>query len=367
MKTFPFILFVLITIISCGQENNPTEIIEVEEPIIENSEDFLPENNENPDDFLSNEPETLISIEEEQKAEEERIRLMTIEADKAAREEDERIRETQRNEEELEMERKRNETYELPKRPILEEPILEDGSDNSNENNDLLAYTETSETKTFIHGDEKISHFPLDAMLKRYVSSNGSVNYDGFKNDHSRLKAYLSELSHHTISDSWSRNEKLTYWINAYNAFTIDLILQNYPVKSIMDINGGKAWDLKFIKLGDKTYSLNQIENEIIRPTFKEPRIHFAVNCAAQSCPKLMNGAFFADKLDAQLEKQTKAFVNNTTKNSISETSISVSKIFEWYSDDFGNLISFLNKYSDTKIKSNATISYMEYKWNLNK
>ena len=114
-------------------------------------------------------------------------------------------------------------------------------------------------------------------------------------------------------------------------------------------------------------YSLNQIENDIIRPNFKEPRIHFAVNCAAVSCPKIMNSAFTPDKLDYQLTKQAKSFINGS-KNSITEGSIEISKIFEWYALDFGtSVIEYLNKYSTTTINSDATINYKAYNWDLNK
>ena len=120
------------------------------------------------------------------------------------------------------------------------------------------------------------------------------------------------------------------------------------------------------LKLGSKTLSLNDIENEIIRPTFKEPRIHFAVNCAAKSCPPLLNKAWTASNLEANLEKQTKAFINNSKYNTISSGSAQVSKIFEWYAVDFGDLRTYLNKYSNTKLSSSASINFAEYDWQLN-
>lgn len=214
------------------------------------------------------------------------------------------------------------------------------------------------------------SHSAFNALLKKYVSASGKVNYEGFKTEKSKLVAYTQMLSSTPPQSSWSKNDKLAYWINVYNAFTIKLILDKWPVNSIMDINGGKAWDLKVAKVGTKTYSLNEVENSVIRPTFKEPRIHFAVNCAAVSCPKLLNEAYEGSTLNAQLEKSSKYFVNNTSKNKLSATSVQISKIFEWYGDDFkagGGIIAFLNKYSSVKINSNAKISYLEYKWPLNK
>lgn len=209
-------------------------------------------------------------------------------------------------------------------------------------------------------------HSAWNALLQKYVTAAGEVNYKGFRTEKAKLQTYLDELASHPVEESWLTEEKLAYWINAYNAFTVKLIVDHYPVKSITDLHQGKPWDVKWIKLGKKTYSLNQIENEIIRPQFKEPRIHFAVNCAAKSCPPLLNEAYTADKLDGQLEKQSKAFINNSAYNRIQAKSVQVSKIFEWYADDFGQLIAFLNKYSETRIQGNAKVGFEEYDWALN-
>jgi len=212
----------------------------------------------------------------------------------------------------------------------------------------------------------KISHADFDALLSKYVSNNGVVNYAGFKNNVSKLDTYLDALTNTKLS-SLSKNEKLAFWINAYNAYTIKLILNNYPVNSITDLEGGKPWDKKWINLDGKTLSLNNIENDIIRPTFNEPRIHFAVNCAAKSCPPLLNKAWTASNLESNFEKQTKKFVNNSQYNNISASSIKISQIFNWYKVDFGNVVSFLNKYSNVKIDANAQVEHLEYDWALNK
>jgi hypothetical protein len=203
-------------------------------------------------------------------------------------------------------------------------------------------------------------------LLKKHVSKVGRVNYKGLKADKFKLDDYCNLLAANPVEKKWTKDKKLAYWINAYNAFTLKLIVDNYPVKSITDLHGGKPWDEKWIKIGVTKYSLNQIENEIIRPQFKDARIHFAVNCAAKSCPILMNGAFFENNLNAQLERQTIAFINNSTANTLSVDKIQVSKIFEWYAVDFGNLKTFINKYSSTKVNADATITYKEYNWKLN-
>ena len=154
-------------------------------------------------------------------------------------------------------------------------------------------------------------HEGWNALLQKHVSENGVVDYKGFKADKADLDAYLEALSENVPTKETARDEALAYWINAYNAFTVDLITRNYPTKSILRFDNGKTWDVKRIKLGGEKYSLNQIENEIIRPQFKEPRIHFAVNCAAQSCPPLANEAFTASNLEQLLDARARAFINN--------------------------------------------------------
>jgi len=194
-----------------------------------------------------------------------------------------------------------------------------------------------------------VDHSTLDRLLKKYVSSSGVVNYAGLNGVRSELNSYLDMVSKKIPDNTWSRNESLAYWINVYNAYTLDLILSNYPTSSITNLDGGKPWDVKRITLAGKKYSLNDIEHKIIRPQFNDARIHFAVNCAAKSCPKLNNGAMTEANVNSTLEKLTKQFVNNSSLNEISSGSASLSKIFEWYASDFGDLTAFINKYSTQK------------------
>ncbi len=209
-------------------------------------------------------------------------------------------------------------------------------------------------------------HTAFNDVLNEYVDAAGNVDYKGLKSSQPQLDAYLTTLSENPIQSGWSKDEQLAYWINAYNAFTLKLIIDNYPLKSIMDLEGGKVWDKKWINLGDEVYSLNEIENDIIRPEFNEPRIHFAVNCAAASCPPLAAKAFTADNLETLLTERTTSFINNGQYNQISTSGVEVSKIFDWYGSDFGDLISFLNKYSRASIKKNASVDFQEYDWSLN-
>ncbi len=212
----------------------------------------------------------------------------------------------------------------------------------------------------------KVDHSLWNELLQQYVQEDGMVDYKGFKNDREKLNKYLEMLSKQKPDDSWSAQELLAYYINLYNAYTVDLILQNYPVKSIKDING--AWTSEFINIGNTKISLGGIENSLLRK-MNEPRIHFAINCASVSCPKLFNEAFTAPKIEQQLETVTREFVNSD-KNEISENSARLSSIFDWYKGDFTengvSLINYVNRYSKVKIAKDAKISYLEYNWNLN-
>lgn len=213
---------------------------------------------------------------------------------------------------------------------------------------------------------QSTNHQKWNDLLKINVSVNGKVDYKSFKKQESSLDAYLLELSEQTPQKNWSKNATLAYWINVYNAFTIKLILLNYPIKSIKNLPN--PWGKKFFTLANKKYSLEEVEHEILRK-MNEPRIHFAINCASYSCPNLSNEAFTELKLETQLERVAKSFLNDSSKNSITATEVKISQIFDWFAPDFkksGSLIDFLNKYSIIKINKNAKIKYREYNWNLN-
>lgn len=210
-------------------------------------------------------------------------------------------------------------------------------------------------------------HSGFDKLLRAYVSSSGKVNYSGFKKDEAALDAYLAGLAENVPSSGDSRTKQIAFWTNAYNAFTIKLIVQNYPVKSIRDIDGGNPWDTKWISLGNKKYSLNQIEKDILLKKIGEPRVHFAVNCAAKSCPPLHNRAFTSSNINSKLESLTRSFINNESFNSISTKRLELSKIFEWYASDFNDVKTFISKYTDVEITKKTKISYNNYDWSLNK
>jgi len=229
--------------------------------------------------------------------------------------------------------------------------------------------------KEYSSTSRPVTHELWDTLVKTHVSEAGVVDYDGILRDSSKLQNYLDLLSSaHPNDKNWSRNERLAYWLNAYNAFTVKLILDNYPVESIKDIKSGipfvnTVWDIKFIKIEDAEYDLNNIEHGIIRPRFKEPRIHFAANCAAISCPRLRNEAYTAERIDEQLDDQARYFLRNKGKNNITSDRAQISKILKWYGGDFdeyGGVRKFVNDYGPAKFPESVELEYLDYLWPLN-
>src|SRR6185437_11852104 len=136
------------------------------------------------------------------------------------------------------------------------------------------------------------------SILKKYVNDEGLVNYKGIIGDKEQLQSYLDILTNNPPQDNWSKDDKEAYWINAYNAFTIKLIIDHYPVKSIKDIGPkhqipfvNTPWEKKFFRIGKKKYKLDRIEHHILRKQFDDPRVHFAIVCASMSCAKLRTEA----------------------------------------------------------------------------
>lgn len=221
-------------------------------------------------------------------------------------------------------------------------------------------------TFTTLQAQQSTNSNNWNELLQKHVSAQGKVDYPSFQKEEPKLNQYVQFLSKTVPSKDASKNKKLAYWINAYNAFTVKLILKHYPLKSIQDLQN--PWKQKFIKLGDQSYSLEQIENDILR-NYGDPRIHFAINCASQSCPKLNNHKYQATKINEQLDEAVTSFLEDSSKNKIQKDKISVSKIFDWYQDDFkeaGGVIPFINQFSKIKVSSSAQIEYKKYDWSLN-
>ncbi len=233
----------------------------------------------------------------------------------------------------------------------------------------VLGFTAKPTTKP-----KAISHKQWTALLQKHVNNKGDVNYKGFIKDVAALDRYLKLLSDNPPDSTLTKNEKFAYWINAYNAFTVKLITENYPLKSIKDLGStatkNSPWDKKFFTIGSKEMTLNNIEHDILRKQFNDPRLHFAINCASFSCPKLLNRAFEPATLNKQLDARAVDFLNDTSKNIITPTAVKLSSILKWYGDDFTKTgltkTEYINKYSKIKIVASSTIDYLPYNWALN-
>jgi hypothetical protein len=224
-------------------------------------------------------------------------------------------------------------------------------------------------SETQIH----VEHSIYGDLLKKYVR-HGVVDYHGFQNDESRLDAYLDALAK-IEPDALSRDGQLAFYINAYNAWTIKLILSGYPgIKSIKDLGTlfKSPWKKKICRINGNVISLDDIEHGILRPRFKDPRVHFAVNCASKSCPPLRAEPYEEKVLDAQLDAAAKSFINDPDRTYLEGNTLHVSSIFKWFSDDFGDIGKYVRKYAAGELKkgleSNADIriKYLDYDWSLN-
>ena len=238
-------------------------------------------------------------------------------------------------------------------------------------------------------------HESWDALLNNHVVAinhghSTEVDYAAIKAKHSELKSYLDSLSAVTQNefDTWEKPKQLAFLINAYNAFTVELILTKYPeLKSIKDLGSffSSPWSKEFVPLLGKTRSLDDIEHGLIRGSgkYNDPRIHFAVNCASIGCPALREEAYNATDLESQLQEQTVRFLSDTTRNIAQDNTLSVSSIFKWYGDDFEQgfkganaLQQFFMQYpkalkltpaQQKALKNNnMKIKFLDYNWDLN-
>ena len=249
------------------------------------------------------------------------------------------------------------------------------------------------------------SHSEFSKLLNIVVFEKGpqtSVDYDYLKNNPKPLDDYLASLESVDKKDfeAWDTNQQMAFLINAYNAFTLKLILNNYPgIESIRDLGGlifSSPWDKKFFTLFGKKTSLGYIEHDVLRVDYNEPRIHFAVNCASKGCPALQKNAFIAEKLDQQLENATIQFMRDPERNryNAEKNRVEISSIFKWFRGDFtksGSLQNYIAPYisDDPKIQkllrdapnsgnntsgiqqslgqSKVGVKYLDYDWSLNK
>lgn len=229
----------------------------------------------------------------------------------------------------------------------------------------------------------KIDHSTWDWFLKSYVSVNDDgVNRVAYSDvdqaGHDQLDDYIRSMTKVTV-DTLSRGEQLAYWINLYNALTVRVVLRHYPVETIRDINispglfSNGPWDKKLIEIDGEPISLNDIEHRILRPIWRDPRIHYAVNCAAISCPNLQRDTYTGDAANQMLEDAAFAYVNDKRGISAQNNRVVVSSIYAWFIDDFGGnvagLIVHLKRYAKPSLASaldNAVELQNAYDWALN-
>lgn len=232
-----------------------------------------------------------------------------------------------------------------------------------------------------------VDHSAWDRLLQTYVHPGDDglnrVDYASFQaNGHAELKQYLERLRA-VDPRTLSRSEQFAFLANLYNAKTIDIVLDHYPVPSIKNISlggglfaafTGGPWKAKVLTLQGVEFSLDDIEHGVLRPLFKDPRAHYSVNCASVGCPNLQTHAFTGARLDAQLDAAAKAYINSPRGASFSEGRLAVSSIYEWFKLDFGGddlgVLRHLRKYATPPLKpkldSAKSISGHQYDWSLN-
>lgn len=234
------------------------------------------------------------------------------------------------------------------------------------------SYVDNAEGVTF-----EFDHSPLDLLLGKFVDQDGWVDYRALRADEQQLDVYLQSLNHAEL-EQMGRDERLAFLINAYNAFTLKLIVENYPLDSIKDIPAEERWDAVRWQLAGRTVSLNQLEHEWVRPHFKEPRIHFALVCAAIGCPPLRNEAYQGRQIEHQLNEQTTyVHAHRTWFHYDRQNGLALTQLYNWYGDDFAQVIGsveeFASEYSDELKRDlqdqeghKIEIRWLKYDWGLN-
>jgi hypothetical protein len=269
-------------------------------------------------------------------------------------------------------------------------PVLFLISSCATETTPLNLNTENStESNVTLAATEPFSYQNYQQILSTYVDENGNVNYKALKENRQNLDKFNASLA--TLSpqsfENWTEKEKIAFWINAYNSLTLLAIIENYPTKSIRDIPG--VWTkLQFNVMG-KEVTLDEIEHKILRVQFNEPRIHMGLVCASIGCPLLLQEPYTGDKLDEQLDEQTRKFIalNQNLKIDKQNNLVYLSSIFKWFGEDFipsfnaqekfmGSdkeraVLNFLSQYlneSEQKylINGKYQIKYLDYDWSLN-
>jgi hypothetical protein len=218
-----------------------------------------------------------------------------------------------------------------------------------------------------------VDHSPWDTLLKRYVDENGRVAYrDLHAHDHATFAQYLAVLAEARVG-GMSENEEKAFWINAYNAAIVNGVLTGLTAESFLGRKRFFSWYT--LRVAGEDRSPDEIEHEILRKKFHDPRIHFAIVCASTSCPRLRREAYVSDRLDQQLDDATQGFINDPTRNRIGAQQVALSMIFRWFAQDFvnaaGSVPNFVERFVDEEKKGivgakKNDLSYLEYDWTLN-
>jgi hypothetical protein len=223
-------------------------------------------------------------------------------------------------------------------------------------------------------------HSPWDALLNRHVvvlpgAHASQVDYAGFARDRAALKAYLASLSRVARGefDAWPQDARKAFLINAYNAFTVEKILTRYPdIGSIWDFGRifGNPFKDKFFRLLGGPMSLDGIEHGMLRRRgdYDDPRIHYAVNCASVGCPMLREEAYVARRVGRQLDEQAERFLSDRSRNRFRDGRLEVSKIFDWFKEDFEPRAQYVARYADAlgDPGGDVPIDFLDYDWSLN-
>ena len=219
-----------------------------------------------------------------------------------------------------------------------------------------------------------VDHGLWDELVKKHVQGE-AVDYAGFQSQEKELDSYLDLLAR-VDHEALEGNERYAFLINLYNAWTIKLILTKWPdLKSIKDLGSilSSPWKKKIVVLSTGKVHLDNVEHDMLRPESKDPRIHFAVNCASKGCPPLAPFAFTGAELDQQLDRVTTAFINDPQRTILEGDQLKVTRIMKWYGEDFGDKAAFVKKYAQEDLKSGleaagdkVRISYLDYDWSLN-
>ena len=224
-----------------------------------------------------------------------------------------------------------------------------------------------------------VDHAAWEAFLGTYVKSVDGINRVDYSAvnaaDKAKLDSYVGHLAAIDV-DRLDRPRQMAFWINLYNALTVQLILDNYPLDSIRDLGGlfSSPWDKNLVKVAGETLTLNDIEHRILRPIWRDPRIHYAVNCASLGCPDLAMQAFRAETLHEQLDAAARAYVNHPRGVEPTGDGLLLSKIYDWYQVDFGGsesgVIAHLRQYAEAglaaKLADNPRVRDYRYDWALN-